>query len=82
MIGLIDNMNYTTINVAGSKINTSQQDFLVQIGFAILGINFSRSVKSSQLSMVLSQLVAKNIPFSLKTNPPIYAQSPCQGCKR
>jgi hypothetical protein len=75
-------MNYTTITIAGSRLNTTQRDFAVKSGFSIMGANFSRSVKSAQLNVVLSQLVAYSIPFTLQTNPSAYKQSPCSGCRR
>lgn len=75
-------MTFTTIIVSGTRIDNNQRTFLIQSGFAISGVNLSRSVKTEQLHMVIGQLVVKNIPFNLKTSPPTYAQSPCAGCKK
>lgn len=74
-------MFYTTITVSTS-LSKIQKDFLVKTGFAILGISFSKSVQSSQLHIIISQLAGQNIPFKLQTQAPNYNSKPCAGCKR
>lgn len=74
-------MIFTTITVPAG-LSKIQKDFLVKSGFTILGASFSRSVKSTDLHIVIGQLAKQNIPFSLKTQPPNYNSKPCVGCKR
>ena len=75
-------MNYTTISVSSQKLNSFQLDFLVKSGFGAIGITYTRSVKSSELHIVLGQLASKNIPFSIKTNAPNYMSKPCVNCPK
>lgn len=75
-------MTHTTITITGSRLNATQRDFLVKSGFGIVGANFIKSVKSSQLNIILGQLVSYAIPFTLKTNAPLYQQGPCNGCRK
>lgn len=74
-------MTYTTISVPAG-LSKIQKDFLIKSGFVISGLLFTRSVKSSELHIVIGQLAAKNIPFSLKTQAPLTSSKPCAGCKR
>lgn len=74
-------MTYTTINIP-SNLSKFQKDFLVKSGFILVGTLFSKSVKSSELHIVIGQLAKQNIPFNLKTQAPIYSSKPCVGCKR
>jgi hypothetical protein len=74
-------MIFTTIT-APAGLSKIQKDFLVKSGFAISGAAFSRSVKSSDLHIVIGQLAKQNIPFSLKTQPANHTSKPCAGCKR
>jgi len=74
-------MIYTTITVS-SNLSKIQKDFLIKLGFAISGIKFSKSVKSSELHIVIGQLAKQNIPFSLQSQAPIYSSKPCAGCKK
>lgn len=74
-------MNYTTILVQGQGLDIFKKDILIKSGFAISGINFIRSVKSSELHIVIGQLAKQNISFNLQTQAPIYNSSPCIGCK-
>ncbi len=83
MIGPQDSsMNYTTIMISSNRINTVQRDLLVKIGFNISGNSLSKSIKTDLLYTVIQQIVAQNIPFTLKTNAPLYNQTPCNGCRR
>ena len=75
-------MIYTTVSVSAQSLTTFQRDFLVKSGFAILGVVFTRSIKSDELHIVVNQLANKNIPFSIKSAPPAYNSKPCGGCKR
>lgn len=76
-------MTYTTIIIsATASISTAQKDFVIKSGFAIMGTTYSKSVKSSDLHIVVGQLASKNIPFNLKMQAPTYTQGPCSTCKR
>ena len=74
-------MNYTTITVS-SNLSKFQKDFLIKSGFTLIGMTISKSVKSSELHIIIGQLAGQNIPFNLKTEAPIYSSSPCAGCKK
>jgi len=74
-------MTFTTISVPAG-LSKVQRDFLIKSGFTISGISFTRSVKSSELHIVIAQLASKNIPFTLKTQAPLFTSKPCAGCKR
>lgn len=74
-------MTYTTI-IISANITTIQRHFLTSAGFSIIGKNFSKTVKSNELHIVIAQLAKNSIPFNLKTNPPNYPSAPCPGCKK
>ena len=74
-------MTYTTI-IVSSSLSKFQIDILIKSGFALVGTALSKSVKSSELHIVIGQLAKQNIPFSLKTQVPNYASKPCVGCKK
>lgn len=74
-------MTYTTILVSAT-LSTFQKDFLIKTGFGITGKILSKSVKSSNLHIIIGQLASKNIPFSLQTSAPLYASKPCITCKK
>lgn len=75
-------MNYTVITISTIKLDNFQKDYLIKSGFTIMGTNLIRSVKSSEVHLVLGQLAIKKISFSLKTSTPNYSTGPCRGCKR
>jgi hypothetical protein len=74
-------MTYTTITIS-TNLSKIQKDFLIKMGFVIFGVAFLKHVKSTELHIFITQLASKNIPFSIKTQPPLSSSKPCAGCKR
>lgn len=74
-------MTYTTI-IVSANLSKFQKDFLIKSGFALVGTTMSKSIKSSELYIIIGQLARQNIPFNLKIQVPTYSSAPCVGCKR
>ena len=74
-------MTYTTI-IVSSVLSKFQQDALIKMGFAFMGLTTFKSVKSSELHIIIGQLAKQNIPFNLKTQIPSYTSKPCVTCKK
>jgi hypothetical protein len=74
-------MNFTTITISGNKLDSFQRDYVVKIGFGVFGANYTKSVKSCDLHIIIGQLSNKNIPFTFTTSTPTYVSRPCTTCK-
>lgn len=75
-------MVHTTILIPSNTLTIFQRDFVVKSGFSFFGINLSRSVKSSELHIIINELASRGIPFTLKTNATNHSSKPCIGCKK
>lgn len=75
-------MIYTYIIISNLKIDQFQRDFLIKSGFSIVNMDLVKSIRSSELHIILNQISSKKIPFSMKSLPSNNSTATCKTCKR